>query len=127
MTSYQEAAKRLAEAKKVLYNAKVDISFLEKATDDDGIFETSSHRVYLCKDYPCKVIQKGISAKGLKEYLPDDLDGKLIIDKGFNIPAGCTVVATFEDGKVINYKNSTSGYQGYLSHDEVGLRFEEKA
>lgn len=94
--------------------------------NSDGVF-TDGKPVTIVKDEPAKVILKGLKASEQTFFGTDAYDAKLLIRNGIKIPAGAVIGVTDVNGQVTQYKRSSKGYAGYISHQEVAMVRDEKA
>lgn len=116
--------KSMGSALPLLWHDKVTIYGV--VDEDDGIF-TENRDTLIVKDEPAKIILKGLKASNQSEFGTDDYDAKLLIRNGIKIPAGADIFVTDVNGGEVKYKQSSRGYIGYISHQEVALIRSEKA
>lgn len=83
--------------------------------------------VTICENRPAKVILGGQKTSNQSEFGTDQYDAKLLIDNEVSIPAGARIIVTDVNGHVTEYKRSSKGYRGYVSHQELAMVRDEKA
>lgn len=119
------AFNKLKDIAPKLWTDKVTIKATKKIVNEHHI--TTSVPVMVVLDEPAKVILKGLKASEQSFFGTDEYDATLLIRNGIDIPAGATIEVTDANGKVTKYKRSSKGYSGYVSHQEVAMKRDEKA
>ncbi|KAA8371108.1 hypothetical protein FE410_05305 [Leuconostoc carnosum] len=93
----------------------------------DGPF-TETLTQMIVENYPCKVSK---STQNTSQFdgigATDSFDAVLFIDTAIKIPAAATIVVTDVNGYQTTYHQSSSGYVGYESHQEVRMKLDKKA
>ncbi|WP_373880034.1 hypothetical protein [Levilactobacillus brevis] len=118
------AFNRMSKSLNKLWLDKVTITGVRDSLD--GVF-TDVKPVTIAEDEPAKVVLKGLKASEQTFFGTDAYDAKLIIRNGIKIPAGADIVVTDVNGQTTNYKRTSKGYAGYISHQEVAMVRDEKA
>ncbi|BAN07783.1 Phage Related protein [Levilactobacillus brevis KB290] len=118
------AFNRMSKSLNKLWFDKVTITGVRDSLD--GVF-TDGKSVTIVEDEPAKVVLKGLKASEQTFFGTDAYDAKLIIRNGIKIPAGADIVVTDVNGQTTNYKRTSKGYAGYISHQEVAMVRDEKA
>lgn len=118
------AFNRMSKSLNKLWFDKVTITGVRDS--DDGVF-TDGAPVTIVEDEPAKVVLKGLKASEQTFFGTDAYDAKLIIRNGIKIPAGVDIVVTDVNGQTTNYKRTSKGYAGYISHQEVAMVRDKKA
>ncbi|WCG34758.1 hypothetical protein [Companilactobacillus farciminis] len=83
--------------------------------------------VTICENRAAKVILGSQKTSNQSEFGTDQYDAKLLIDNEVSIPAGARIIVTDVNGHVTEYKRSSKGYRGYVSHQELAMIRDEKA
>lgn len=118
------AFNRMSKSLNKLWFDKVTITGVRDSLD--GVF-TDGKPVTIVEDEPAKVVLKGLKVSEQTFFGTDAYDAKLIIRNGIKIPAGADIVVTDVNGQTTNYKRTSKGYAGYISHQEVAMVRDEKS
>ncbi|MGJ4013032.1 hypothetical protein ACLOEZ_10495 [Levilactobacillus brevis] len=118
------AFNRMSKSLTKLWFDKVTITGVQDSSD--GVF-TDGRPVTIVEDEPAKVVLKGLKASEQTFFGTDAYDAKLLIRNGIKIPAGADIMVTDVNGQTTNYKRTSKGYAGYVSHQEVTMVRDEKA
>ncbi|MCL0330608.1 hypothetical protein [Apilactobacillus xinyiensis] len=115
---------RFIKATKRLWRSKATIYGKTAAKDD--LFDDVSDKLIVA-DEPCKVILKGLNADTMNMVNNQIYNAKLLIRNGIDIPSGAKITITDVNGHTTKYKQASSGYTAYPSHQEVAMIYSEVA
>lgn len=107
-----------------LYFDKVTITGTAPTTNGDFDDETP---VTIVENYPAKVVLNTLKTSNQTEFGTDEYDAKLLLDPSIQVPAGSKIVVTDVNGVVTKYKQTSKGYRGYISHQEIAMLRDERA
>lgn len=83
--------------------------------------------VTIVENHPAKVILGSQKPSEQSFFGTDQYDAKLLIDNDVSISAGARITVTDVNGHVTEYKRTSKGYRGYVSHQELAMVRDEKA
>ncbi|MCL0319379.1 hypothetical protein [Apilactobacillus xinyiensis] len=117
--------KRFTKATKMLWRDKVTIT--QFTSVKDGLVNKNK-RVVIAEDKPCKIIKPSLSPDKMNNGVNEEsYNAVLLLDNDIKVPSGATMLVTDVNGNTRRYKQATSGYTNYVSHQELAVMYDEKA
>lgn len=117
-------AKKSAES---LYRDTATIYLHGNGDDSSSAFSDASKQMQvIAENVSVKVVKSNLKTLSGNQASVDSLDAKILMSNDIEVPAGAIFEVVDVNGRKKTYREASSGYTAYRTHQEVAVKFEER-
>ncbi|WP_413627690.1 hypothetical protein R4B61_00365 [Fructilactobacillus vespulae] len=126
VSNYDNAFNNTKKVLRTLYRDKATIYVIENKSSDSPFSDDENTPVPLLSDINVKVSKRQLSPLKGNMYGSDNYDATIFLDNDVKLPAGSIFEVTDVNGNVTTYKDASSGYTSYKTHQEIAVNYMER-